>query len=317
MGEDLFYNRYQSITGSISFSTGRIDATHIPTYDSTITFEASNNNYALDDNLFNNVPLSPNHLTAKFNLVYHLGLDDAQKMVAVIESMTGQASLLFEYNTGVFRPQYGYCSSYNITHLNPRHYQISLEMDVLDVAVMMQWSGGGYMSGGWSPWVTSQSYQKFDIVYSGVNGNKLNNFYYCTGDHTATSDNSPTGDTSMWTQSFFFEPDQGFASDMRPTVETLEFLNSKKQKVTTKKNISVVPMGYTFSSRSNREAKAILHFLENKGGFRRFRHDPPSLFDAPKVVYCPQWEYQANYIDHNTISLTLIEDPIGVIPTGT
>lgn len=317
MSEDLFYNRDQSITGTISFNTGRIDASHIPTYDSSIVFKSKSNNYNLDDNLFNNIPLSPNYLIADFNLTYHLGLSDTQKMVAAIESVTGQESLLFNYNTGIFKPQYGYCQSYDIIHINPRHYQINLKMEVLDAAVMMQWSGGTYMSGGWSPWAPSTSYEKFDIVYSGRNGNKLNNFYYCTGSHSSYAGNSPTGTGSMWTQKFFFEPDEGFSTSFEPTVDTLEYLNSKNQKVRYKKNISTVPMTYTFSSRSDNETKAILHFLENKQGYRRFRHEPPSLFDAPKVVYCPSWEYKAEYINSHTISLSFKEDPIGVIPTGT
>lgn len=316
MSEDLFYNRDQSITGSISFNTGRIDATHIPTYSSKISFQTNSNSYSLDDNLFNNIPLSPNHLTATFSLEYHLTLSDAQKMVAAIEGVTGQTPLLFEYNTGIFKPQYGYCKSYNISHINPRHYGINLEMEVLDNASMTQWSGGAYMSGGWSNFIHGTNYKKFDIIYTGINTNKLNNFYYCSGDHTSNGTNSPTGTSSMWTQNFFFEPDQGFSSNISPSVETLEFKNSMRQKVRTKKNISTFPISYQFGARSDREAKAILHFLENKAGYRRFRHDQPSLFDAPKVVYCPQWEYQANYINANTISLSFIEDPIGVIPTG-
>lgn len=320
MSEDLFYNRNLSITGTVAIvQTGRIDVAVSPSYDSTVLFAANNNSYAVGDNLFNNIPLSPNHLNANFKLTYHLGLADTQRMIKTIELMTGDNSILFEYNTGIFHPQYGYCKSYNIQHLNPRHYQVDLDFEVLDTASMMQWSGGAYMSGGWSEWNQAVSYEKFDVVYSGINGNKLNNFYYCTGDHTSASPNSPTGTGAMWTQVFddLFEPDQGFSSNITPAVETLQFLNSKQQKIVTKRHIAVAPIRYSYSNRPDVEMKALLHFLENKQGFRRFRHEPPSLFDAPKVVYCPRWEYKKDFLNAHSLTLEFVEDPMGVIPTGT
>jgi len=61
----------------------------------------------------------------------------------------------------------------------------------------------------------------------------------------------------------------------------------------------------------------MLHFLENKGGYRRFRHQIPSLYNRPKVFYCQEWKHNWVYQDSHNLDVSLIEDPMGVIPTGT
>jgi hypothetical protein len=60
-----------------------------------------------------------------------------------------------------------------------------------------------------------------------------------------------------------------------------------------------------------------MHFLENKGGYRRFAHEPPSVYNRPKVFYAPSWNHTWVYANSHDIEVSLIEDPLGVIPTGT
>jgi hypothetical protein len=60
-----------------------------------------------------------------------------------------------------------------------------------------------------------------------------------------------------------------------------------------------------------------MHFLENKAGYRKFYNQIPSVYNKPKVFYAPSWTHTWNYVDSHTIEVNLIEDPLGVIPTGT
>jgi len=76
-------------------------------------------------------------------------------------------------------------------------------------------------------------------------------------------------------------------------------------------------MDYTYSNITNKQLRGMLHFLENKGGYRRFEHQIPSVYNQPKVYYSPKWTHTWNYYDSNTLSVTLVEDPLGVVPTGT
>jgi phage-related protein len=85
----------------------------------------------------------------------------------------------------------------------------------------------------------------------------------------------------------------------------------------TRKNLAPINFNYKFSKISTRQAKAIMHFLENKAGYRRFLHNPPSVYNRPKVFYSPSWTHSWSYEDSHDLTVSLIEDPLGVIPTGT
>lgn len=167
---------------------------------------------------------------------------------------------------------------------------------------------------GWGP---SKSYKKYDVVYSGINENKLDNFYYCTGDHTSSSSNSPIGASTMWSQKFFFEPDIGTQNDVKIKADIINYKNSFKQRLKTNDNISTFGMSYTFSNISDSQTKSMIHFLENKGGYRRFEHQIPSVYNRPKVYYSPSWTHTWDYVNSNTLTIQLVEDPLGVVPTGT
>ena len=167
---------------------------------------------------------------------------------------------------------------------------------------------------GWTP---SSSYEKYNVVYSGINQNQLDNFYYCTGDHSSTETNSPTGTGSMWSQKFFFEPDIGTQNNVTIKADVLEYKNSFRQRLKTNDNISTFNISYNFSNISDAQTKSMIHFLENKGGYRRFEHQIPSVYNRPKVYYCPKWTHTWNYVNSNTLTVDFVEDPLGVIPTGT
>ena len=156
-----------------------------------------------------------------------------------------------------------------------------------------------------------------DVVYSGINENKLDNFYYCTGDHTSSSSNSPIGASTMWSQKFFFEPDIGTQNDVKIKADIIDYKNSFKQRLKTNDNISTFGMSYTFSNISDSQTKSMIHFLENKGGYRRFEHQIPSVYNRPKVYYSPSWTHTWDYVNSNTLTIQLVEDPLGVVPTGT
>ena len=182
----------------------------------------------------------------------------------------------------------------------------------------MNWSGQTFTNASTgSEWKEATPYSKYDIVYTGISSNKLNNFFYCSGSHISYPINSPTGEATAWSQAFFFEPDveQSMSVDLKS--EQLVYKNSFIQRFNTNTNIAAFPVEYKFTDISNHQLKAMLHFLENKGGYRRFRHDIPALYNRPKVYFCPTWTHTWKYYDSNDLSVSFAEDPLGVIPTGT
>ena len=158
------------------------------------------------------------------------------------------------------------------------------------------------------------SYKKYDVIYYPSSSNNLNNFYYCTEDHVSSSSTQPGKFDSKWTQEFFFEPDIGFQNEVQMNSQKLEFKNSYTLRMKTKNNTAPLALNYKFSNISDRQLRAMLHFLENKAGYRRFRHQVPSVYNRPKVFICSEWSHTWNYFNSHDLEVKLIEDPLGVIP---
>ena len=91
------------------------------------------------------------------------------------------------------------------------------------------------------------------------------------------------------------------------------FKNSFHLRIKDRDNNASFPVSYKFTSITDKQLKAMLHFLENKGGYRNFRHDIPSIYNRPKAMYCPQWSHTWKYKNSHDLEVTLIEDVLGVI----
>ena len=313
MSEDLYYNRDVNLSGISDINI----SDYALSYGSSVSFSSSNYSYKTNDNYYNLIPLSINSLNAKFNSRYEVNEEDAQKIVNFFESKSGVNDFSYQPDASIYRALSGYCESYDVSHINNQHYEVAVTIDISEAPNLLNWSGGTYSTGVWSSFALSQNYEKYDVVYTGISSNKLNNFYYCTGDHTSAEDNSPTGNNSMWTQDFFFEPDIDVSNSVQFDVDATDFQNSFKQRMKNRKNIATTPINYSYKNISTKQIRAMLHFLENKGGYRRFKHQIPSLYNRPKVFYCPEWKHDWVYQDSHNLSVSLSEDPMGVIPTGT
>ena len=317
MSEDLFYNRDRNIEG-ITAPTHLSDLELTPSYGSQASFEAINHAYDTDDFYFNIIPLSLNSLQARFSVGYSLSETNAQKIANFFESKSGSIPMEFNVdNSGIYRKVSGVCPSYGVDFVSNQNVGVQAELSCTTSPTLMNWSGQTFTNATGSDWEGSKAYQKYDIVYTGVSSNKLNNFYYCATGHTSSIANGPTGEATVWSQNFFFEPDvqQDMTVDLKS--DKLEYKNSFIQRFNTNTNIATFPVDYTFTNVNDHQLKAMLHFLENKAGYRKFRHQIPALYNRPKVYFCPSWTHTWRYYNSNDLSVSFIEDPLGVIPTGT
>ena len=320
MSEALFYDRTRNISG-VTAPDELSDLALTPVYGSQAIFEATNHSYNTDDYYYNLIPMSVNSLSASFRIRYDVNETNARKLANFFESKSGYKPLEFTPdNSGIYKTVSGFCDNYAINFINNQHFEVATNVSVDHAPTLLNWSGGNFANLPFQDYVTyGQDYKIYDVVYTGINGNKLNNFYYCTGDHTSSSANSPTGASSLWSQDFFFKPDIGTQNDVQIKVDAPDYSNSFKQRILPQgeTNIATFGMDYTYSNITNKQLRGMLHFLENKGGYRRFEHQIPSVYNQPKVYYSPKWTHTWNYYDSNTLSVTLVEDPLGVVPTGT
>jgi phage-related protein len=314
---NTFYDRSNNI--DIASGDRLTGLFYTPVYGSRVNFSSKANVYETVDGYYNLIPLSINSLDAKFELRFDLDQTGSQKLVDFIESQSGCNLYGFTDASNFYKPISGVTDNYAVNHINKNHYEVAVSIDVNQAPTLFNWSGMTFINSPLQTWSAGYSYKKYDIVYSGISQNKLNNYYYCSGDHTSASVgvDGPTGASSKWTQAFFFEPDIGLQNDVAIKVDKIEFKNSFTQRMKNRKHLAPINLSYKFSNITTKEAKAIMHFLENKGGYRRFLHSIPSVYNRDKVFYCPTWNHSWNFEDSHNIEVNLIEDPLGIIPTGT
>jgi phage-related protein len=310
----IFYNRDSNITELNPISS----LTYIPTYGSRVQFSCNTNKYETSDGYFNQIPLSINSLTAKFDLKFDLNEEESKKLINFIENKNGVYDITFSDSSSIYKNIDGFCTEYAINRINRNHYEIAISLDVKDVPNLFNWYSMSYVKPNYKTWSNNILYKKYDIVqYNTTNIlNKLNSFYYCGYNHNSKEgiDTEPGDSISPWRQDFFFEPDLAMQNSVNLKVEKINFKNSFSQNIKTKKNIATTDFTYKFSNITTQKARAILHFLENKGGYRRFRVNMDSVYNKPKVFYAPSWNHTWKFEDSHDIEVQLIEDPLGVIP---
>jgi len=317
MSEDLFYNRDRNISGLIS-PDDFADLALNPVYGSKATFQSKVLSYETDDFYFNTIPNSINNLSVSYDLRYDTNEDDCRKLVDFFESKLGYNSFVFNPDkSGIYRSNKSFCDNYAINYINNNHYEFAINVSVDQSPGILNWSGMSILNYNLQIHETGIQYKKFDIAYMQVNENKLSNFFYCSGDHVSSAANSPTGANSKWTQEFFFAPDIGLQNDVRIQVEKLEFKNSFPLRIKTKNNTAKIDISYKFTNVSDKQIKCMLHFLENKAGYRKFKNFIPAVYNRPKVFMCPQWTHTWKYFNAHDLEVSFIEDPLGIIQIDT
>ena len=141
-------------------------------------------------------------------------------------------------------------------------------------------------------------------------------WYYYTGatETTATADNGPIGDNSLWTNNeFYFDLNQGLSIKQAPryikhAVQNEYFIRAKDGL-----NINLLNMTFTLQGRTDKEAKAIVHFLEHKKGSKQFNFTPPRPYNKKDLAFfCPKWSHKLNFKENNDVEVNFIQFPINL-----
>lgn len=308
MNEDLFYERIRNVSG-----VAIVDAdAFTPSYGSSVSFEADNLRFDTNDGYFQLVPNGINSLKAKFNLKYQVDEDGARSLANYYENSEGTKPVIIKTDSSIYRDITGYCADYTINHINNQSYEFNASLEVLEAPGNLNWRDLNYLNYDFVRWEYNKSYKEHDVVYAEVNDIKLNNFYYCTADHVSSVTNSPIEDGSPWTQEFSWNPDVNTSTSVTFDNEKFGFGYSLYSK--TKKNTALLPLNYNFSNISTNQLKSMIHFLESRGGYMRFKHQVPSVYNRPKVYYCDSWSHSMAYDDSHNLQVSFQEDPLGVVP---
>ena len=150
----------------------------------------------------------------------------------------------------------------------------------------------------------SQHNYVFDYKNSKIKSSE--GFFYCSG--AGTFGVGPYSDSAenVWTQKFYFSPD---------LIETLNFESSMYKNdlgnFYLNQSIGINPnffdLQLSFNNRNDKEAKAILHFLENHNGLDLFEYDMFPPYTGTRAFFCPEWNHTYNFNNNNDISVKFIE----------
>lgn len=316
-----FYDRSSNFSIAIGDQlVSQMDQTVL--WGSKYTYSSKANVYETQHGIVNLMPMGINNISIAVEIKFMGDKSKISKIADLMERKGGHEKIY------VFDPSYFYKTitmtgdSYTVNHLSGDIYEIVLSLEVYDMPSLLKWDSSPVLNFLNAPIITDiktdyTKYEKYDIAYFPNGDIPLNSFYYCTDDHESTVYTRPNGTLKKWSNEFLFVPDVSSQQEVKIKADKIELKNSFTQKSKTRRNTaSFDQFSYRFTNISEKQARAILHFLENKAGYRRFLHTIPSLFDKPKVLFAPSWSHTMNFANSHTIEITLVEDPLGVIPKG-
>jgi len=318
--EDLFYDRTRNLSGIEEFD--EISDLSCPSQGSFVQFDSKDLTLETDNNYLNIIPIGVNNLTASFNMSYEVVEEEAQKIVNFLESKEGHEPVNFDTDPTVYRTANGYCTNYSLNQTEANNYTVTAVIDVTEAANHFSWTGLNFLN----PDPRSSSYKanrwkykKDDVVYDqreeGLYKDRMNSFYYCTKDHDSSDDTVDyLRDSEYFTQDFFWAPDVGQSNNVEIDVSRFGDKNGLTVRRKIKDNISTFPINYEFKNITTKQLKAMLHFLESKGGYKRFKHQINGVYNRPKIFVCKTWRHTWDTYDSHTLQVTFEEDPLGVYP---
>jgi phage-related protein len=114
----------------------------------------------------------------------------------------------------------------------------------------------------------------------------------------------------VWTTGFFFQPSYSTSYDIKSRVINFQFGDGYNQRQKDGLNNNNYTVNLVFDGRSDRETRAILNFIQDKGGVSAFKTLMPvsSLNNDPELEYtCADSRVTSQSYNLNNITLTLVQ----------
>ena len=158
-------------------------------------------------------------------------------------------------------------------------------------------------------WAPGSNYDLNDIV------SQSNRYLYCT-----SANNSSSLDTSrnfggyykinsIELPYFLWKPSYSSQVTFRPKLKKTRFGDNYEQRIKSVIDNNLLEFNLTFEKRNDKEARAILHFLNERKGAGIFYWLPYSPFAETRMFICSEWNNTRNFVDNNTITAKFIEKP--------
>jgi len=328
------YNRDHNIDGPV------FPFSFVPEYGSKVSFENKNVHFTTADNYYKKFSKGVNGTTLKFNLKFsNRTEDEARSFLYFIEEALDSGDGSFNFNTtgssGV-EIAFPTGSIYkNIDNLLIENYDFKFHNGLFDIDLnllkngyssLFNWSGSSYLNTenfytGWEPGV---NYKEFDVIYYPeyleqnsdyfLTGNyykitdRREKFYYCSSGHVSNPTNSPTGSSTAWSRSFFYEIDDDISIGADRSTNIFELKDSFSSFIKSNQNDGLIKdLSLSLKNRSDKEARSIIHFVEKNEDYRPVELTLPQLYNKKKFFVVKSFDHKFVYKDCNDIEITLDE----------
>ena len=310
-------------------------------YGSTVNFRTNNQKYEYGNGYYILQPKNINSLTMEASLKFKNRTNrETNAMIHFLENHQGQHEQYdntanLRYNQGIagfrwdgnatFHP-------YDSTEVQSKkftssewnhslNFENSNDIDVkirnLDSSILQK--NNGLFVYPAEEYSDSEYYEKNDIVYSSVN----KDFYYWSGDASAagkdpveaqanwTRENGYFKDihSEYWTRDFFWKPSLGLSVNQKPRLNQIALGAGYTQIFNDGINESLLMLDLSFNNRTDSEARAILHFLEQHYGCMPFNFTPPAPYDTEQNFVCQEWSHTYNYKNNHSITAKFEQYP--------
>ena len=146
------------------------------------------------------------------------------------------------------------------------------------------------------------TYSKHSIVYELSGSERI--YYYSLVDNNLN--NTPSSSPSYWTTSFYWTPNYSTTADINQRKVEMSFGDGYTQRMRDGINTNPLNFNLVFDNRSDAEAAAILHFIEQKGGVDNFVYNSPTIFNKTGLKYVavdPKWSSSSYNLNNVTVTL--------------
>jgi phage-related protein len=159
-------------------------------------------------------------------------------------------------------------------------------------------------------WTAQTTYNKYDVY-------RYNGFYYTSiQKHNSGSTFNPDYSDGVISYNgvnkpyFFFKPSYNVNINIKPNIKVVQFGDGFRQISPNGLNSILLPIDLTFDKRTDAEARAILHFLTEKGGSKSFIFIPPFPYNVSKIFTCEEFNHVQVFANNHTIQAKFIESVV-------
>lgn len=329
------YDRDQNISGSV------LPNSFVPEYGSSVTFEYKNPYYVSADNHPIKCSKNLNNTDLSFELKFtNKTEDEAKSFLHLLEGIEVSESGVLNFNTPnqsnveiafptgkIYKNMSDFLvMDYNFTY-KKNLFDIDLSLSKNGFSYFFDWSGSSYLNTGNftnninNNWIAGVPFEKFDIVYNEeydlqnqdyhyLQVNRIEKFFYCKSGHISNDNNGPHGPDKKenWDQTFFFDIDDGVG--ISTTRDGSIYNDDYSFKSFQKKNGNdglIKDLKISLNNRSDKETRAIIHFIEKHENARPFELSLPQLYTRKKFFIAKKMKHTFVYKNCNNIQIELDE----------